>query len=333
MSESIVRNAVVELEIGHLDLSHAVLRIDDVQTQSRLALSMELYGQLLPVVVARVDERHILIDGFARIHVLRRQGKDTALALVLAGSEADAMLWCYRQHQGRRRTAIEEAWLVHELHLKQQQSLPQIATGLCRSTSWVSRRLGLVRTLPESIQRLVQRGTLCPHTAMRSLLPLARTNAEVANDIAQITKNERLSSRQVARLCAGWRAGDKTQRQKLLAQPLLYLRLDEHVTETAASQLPALVRDFETLSAVTSRCCYLLRQPQKRLQAGAAEALLVGWPRVHRAFRELTGIVEEQTHVELRHQSRDSLASQQKDGHSDDCKLPQDLSRCSAASP
>jgi len=312
VSTLLVDNPVVELELRQLDLSHADLRIVDSASQSRLVLSIEAQGQLLPVVVVREGSRHVLVDGFARVRALRRLGKDTATALVLARSEAEAMLWCYRQQQGRRPTAIEEAWLVHELHTKQKQPLPQIAVGLSRSTSWVSRRLGLARTLPDTIQQLVRQGAISPHAAMRTLLPLARANGDAANDIARIAKTEQLSSRQVARLCAGWRASDNEQRKKLLAQPRLYLRLDEHLADkqTSESELPTLVRDFETLTAIARRCSHLLRQPHRRVQAGAIEALLVGWPRVCRAFRELTQIVEEQSHVELRHQSCDSHATQ-----------------------
>jgi len=241
--------------------------------------------------------------------------------------------WCWLTAKQRRCSGViasnkvgdpppsKMAWLVHELHLSQRQPLPQIAAGLCRSTSWVSRRLGLVRTLPEAIQQLVRQGAVSPHAAMRTLLPLARANADVAHDITQIAKTEQLSSRQISRLCAGWRAGDPAQRQKLLAQPRVYLRLDEHLAEkwfvnhssasqTAESELPTLVRDFETLTAIARRCSHLLRQPARRVQAGSIEALLVGWPRVCRAFRELTQIVEEQSHVELRHKGRDSHATQ-----------------------
>ena len=303
---------IVELELGQLDLRHADLRIVDAPAQSRLVSSIATQGQLLPIVVVRVGERNVVVDGFARVRAIRRLGQDTVTAMVLACSEADAMLWCYRQQQGRRLTAIEEAWLVHELHVQQRQALPQIATELARSTSWVSRRLGLVRALPEAIQRLVRQGAITPHAAMRTLLPLARANAEAASELAQIARAEQLSSRQITRLCAAWRAGDKAQRQKLLEQPRQYLRLDEHVADrqAAAAAPPPLVRDFETIASIARRCCQLLRQPQKRIQFGATEALLVGWPRVCRAVRELTQIVEEQTHVELRHQSRDSVTTQ-----------------------
>jgi ParB/RepB/Spo0J family partition protein len=312
VSETFVDNPIVELELRQLDLSHAALRIVDSSSQSRLMVSIETQGQLLPVVVVQQDQRHILIDGFARVRALRRLGKDTVLALVLGCNEADALLWCYRQGQGRRPTAIEEAWLVHELHSHQHQGLPEIAMGLSRSKSWVSRRLGLVRTLPETIQQLVRQGAVSPHAAMRTLLPLARANADAAHDIAAIAKTEQLSSRQLSRLCAAWRAGDAAQRQQLLAEPRLYLRLDEHLGEkqTAACELPALVRDFETLTAIARRCTHVLRHPERCAKAGAVEALLVGWPRVCRAFRELTHIVEEQTHVELRHPGCDSHATQ-----------------------
>lgn len=312
MSNTPVDNPIVELELGQLDLSHADLRIVDSGSQSKLMVSIEAQGQLLPVVVIRDRTRYVLIDGFARVRALRRLHKDTATALILACSETEAMLWCYRQQQGRRPTAIEEAWLVHELHMKQRQPLSVIAAGLSRSASWVSRRLGLARTLPDTIQQLVRQGAIVPHAAMRTLLPLARANGAVADNIAQIAKAEQLSSRQIARLCAGWRASDNEQRKQLLAQPRLYLRLDEHLAakQMSESELPVLVRDFESLTAIARRCSHLLRHPQRPVQAGATEALLVGWPRVCRAFRELTQIVEEQSHAELRHQSRDSHATQ-----------------------
>jgi len=44
------------------------------------------------VVVVRQDNRNILIDGFARARALRRLGKDTVWALMLAHSEAEALL-------------------------------------------------------------------------------------------------------------------------------------------------------------------------------------------------------------------------------------------------
>lgn len=287
---------VVELELSRLDLRYRGLRISDPQGVVRLAAALGPDGQVAPVLVIQPAAAPILIDGFVRVAALRRLGRDTVPALVLSLTEQEGLSFSYRQHQGRRPTALEEGWLVQELHLNHGQALAAVASGLERSTSWASRRLGLVRELPEPIQELVRRGGISAHGAMRSLLPLARANADAAVRLGTIAREEQLTTRQLGRICAAWRAGDGAQRAQILARPRLYLRLDEHVTaKSQQAKLPALVRDFETMLAIARRACRTLCDADKREQAGATEALLVVWPRTCGAFRELTQVVEEQT--------------------------------------
>jgi hypothetical protein len=287
---------VIELELSRLDLRYRSLRISDPQGAVRLAAALGPEGQVAPVLAIQPAATPILIDGFVRVAALRRLGRDTVPALLLLLTEGAALSFSYRQHQGRRPTALEEGWLVQELHEQQSQALGAVAAALERSTSWASRRLGLVRELPEPIQELVRSGAISAHGAMRSLLPLARANADAAVRLGTIARHERLTTRQLGRLCAAWRAGNAEQRKQLLAQPRLYLRLDEHVAaKTQQPELPALVRDFEAMQAIARRACRTLCDARKREKAGATEALLVVWPRTCGAFRELTQVVEEQT--------------------------------------
>lgn len=290
---------IVEIELSRLDLKHAELRICDPQLLRRLALSVEATGQQSPVVAVESTvspSRPVLVDGFLRVLAQRRLGMDTVSALLLPLTEAEGLSWCFRQQQGRRATAVEEGWLVQELHVHQRQPLAAVAAELERSTSWASRRLGLVRNLPEGIQQQVRKGAVSAHAAMRSLVPLARANAEAATALCKVACAEQLTSRQLNRLCAAWRAGDEQQRKQLLADPRLYLRLDEHISDkTAESRPPELVRDFEQLIATARRSHRTLRDWSRRDKAGANEALLVVWPRLCGAFRELTQAVEEQT--------------------------------------
>jgi hypothetical protein len=290
---------IIDVELSRLDLKHTGLRISDPHEVTRLVIALEAQEQLAPVLVVGHQAQPVLIQGFEQVVALRRLGRDTVRALVVPLTEQEALTWCYRQQQGRRPSAIEEGWLVQELHVGQGQPLAVIAIGLGRSTSWVSRRLGLVRELPDAVQEQIRRGAVSPHAAMRSLLPLARANGEAATKLARIARKEQLSTRELGRLCAAWRAGDSVQREELLAKPRLYLRLDEHVSQqTRQAEKPALVRDFELLTAVARRARRTLCDAQQREQAGAIEALLVVWPRVCGAFRELTQVVQEQTHVE-----------------------------------
>lgn len=289
---------MVELELSHLDLRYQSLRIAEPQGVVRVMAALGSERQAAPVFVVQPESTPILIDGFVRVAALRQLGRDTVRAVVLPFSEAEALSFRYRQHRGRRPTALEEGWLVHELHVAQGRELACVASELERSTSWASRRLGLVRELPEPLQELVRLGKLSAHGAMRSLLPLARANAEAAVELGTIARREQFTTRQLGRLCAAWRAGDVKQREQLLAMPRLYLRLDEHVsTKSRRPEPPALVRDFEALQAVARRACRILRDAHQREHAGATEALLVVWPRACGALRELTLVVEEQTHA------------------------------------
>lgn len=290
----------LELELWQLDLKYAALRICEPQAVTALATSLERHGQLAPVLAISVEPKPILIDGFLRMAALRRCGRDTVTALLLPLSETEALAWSYRQRRGRRPTALEEGWLVETLLRDHEQSLPTIATRLERSTSWVSRRLGLVRELPDEIQEQVRRGTLSAYAAMRSLLPLARTNAEGAIQLAKVACQEQLTTRQLDRLCAAWRAAAPEQRQQLLERPRGYLQLDAHVSQQNAQRetKPTLVRDFETLAAITQRSTRTLCDASRRDQAGATEAMLVVWPRVASAFRRLTQAVEDHTHAQ-----------------------------------
>ena len=55
--------------------------------------------------------------------------------------------------------------------------------ALGRSTSWASRRLGLVEAMPDGVLELVRRGEVGAWSAMKHLLPLARANATALDTI------------------------------------------------------------------------------------------------------------------------------------------------------
>ena len=54
-----------------------------------------------------------------------------------------------------------------------------------RSTSGVSRRLGLVELLPASVQQQVRDGVIAAHVAMKFLVPVARSRPEDCRRMAE----------------------------------------------------------------------------------------------------------------------------------------------------
>ncbi len=105
-------------------------------------------------------------------------------------------------------SALEQGWLLRELHERFALSCGELARRFDKSESWVSRRLALVTELPEAVQALVRSGAIGAHAAMKYLVPLARANdADCAGALPDAVAPHRLSSRQVAVLYAAWAAG------------------------------------------------------------------------------------------------------------------------------
>jgi ParB family chromosome partitioning protein len=298
-----------QVELWQLEQPYADLRIRSPQQVARLTASLLEEGQRAPlVIIAGVEsERYVLIDGHTRVRALRRAGDDVARALIVPLDAAEALGWSYRLETGTRRTAIEEGWLVRELTLC-GRSLGEVAELVGRSKSWVSRRLGLVEELPESVQALVRTGALSAHAAMKSLLPLARANAQAAEQLAEGARREELTSRQIEVVCRGWHAARGPERERIVAEPRLYLEVTEQLARGKDRERPALVRDFELLCAVARRSERVLRRGDDD-ESGAREALTVVWPRTEHAIELLAVAVEERNDAGAGHETGDPAPS------------------------
>jgi hypothetical protein len=65
--------------------------------------------------------------------------------------EPEALLLDRCPRRGEHDTALEEGWLLVELEQRFGDGLEELARRFDRSTGWVSRRMGLVELLPESV--------------------------------------------------------------------------------------------------------------------------------------------------------------------------------------
>jgi ParB/RepB/Spo0J family partition protein len=223
-SASSLSLGTLEIELAHLALDYTHLRARDVRAEALLTASIEREGQQHPVLVVQRTDGHVLIDGYRRVRALKHLRRDTVVVLVTGSSEADALVYSHRLTTGRRQSALEEGWLVHELREHAGRSLDQIATLLGRSKSWVSRRLGLACALPESVAEVARRGALPAHGVMRSLVPLARANGKHAEQIVATLASSRPTTRQLAALWSAYRRSDTEQRARIASEPALLIR-------------------------------------------------------------------------------------------------------------
>jgi ParB family chromosome partitioning protein len=273
-----------EVEWARLEEPYAHLRVRDACAESRLASSLAEQGQRTAVlVVVRAPAHYALIDGYRRVRALRRLGHDTATALVLGIAEPDALAYCHTLETGRRRSALEDGWLIRELVEARAHELERVAMLLGRSKGWVSRRLGLVRALPPTVQEAVRRGLLPPHAAAMSLLPLSRGNRAQCERLVERLGNERISTRQAQALYAAWKRGDGEQRQRIVDAPHLFLSAiaaaPPAVPVEPEDPIRHLVRDLDAASNASWRARESFRRAQAHDVAVGRDA------RVLRAWR------------------------------------------------
>jgi len=251
----------MQIEINQLDLRYASLRIIEPRQQSNLTASLHSEGQQVEVltVAGGAGQSYILIDGYRRVAALQSLGRDTVEAVVLPVNEITGLVLCHRLSESRRRSILEEGWLLHEMVTVHGKSQSELSVLLHRSRSWISRRLSLVRLLPQSVQETVRKGRMPPQAAMKYLVPLARANKGQCRDLVTNLGRGGISVRQMHRIYLCWKKSAPEKRISLVANPRLYLKiLDEADLKAEVGGgddrvKNDLMKDLEILIAVSRR--------------------------------------------------------------------------------
>jgi len=291
---------VMQIEWHQIELKYQRLRIVDARFQARLMASLVTDGQQRPVLMVESPEtiseqRYVLIDGYVRVAALRRLGRDTVDATVLPTDEVEALFFAHRLDGQRTRSMLEQAWLLRELVEEHARTRAMLARELGRTMSWVSRRLALVRILPDEVQEAVRSGRIPAHAAMKCLVPLARANTAGAIQLARRLGKEPVTVRQIERLYGAWRAGDGEQRERILAEPRLFLKTIEELERhqagdgISASGLPGAMGAKEHAQALLGQLRVIragCRRAGDHLDAGALGAGAVVLGDVRRAFAD-----------------------------------------------
>ena len=234
--ESALSNGrAVELEFHQLDLRYERLRVRQPARERRLLASLADAGQQTPIVVVTTAATHVVVDGHKRVRCLRRLHRDTVTAVVWEMPEPEALIFRQVLHTDATDSALEQGWLLRTLHDDHRVALDVLARRFDRSLSWVSRRLSLVRTLPEAIQQHVHDGQLVAHAAMKYFVPLARANAADSVRLAEAIAPHGLTTRQIGQLYQVYVTGPEATRALVLTDPLLVLRLARPTRSSRAS--------------------------------------------------------------------------------------------------
>jgi ParB family transcriptional regulator, chromosome partitioning protein len=321
----------MQLEFPQLDRRYEGLRTRHPQRERRLLASLSASGQQVPIVVVRgsESERYVVVDGFKRMRALSRLGTDTVLGTCWELSEPEALIADRLLCGSERASALEQGWLLRDLVDRFALRPDELARRFDRSVSWVSRRLGLVRDLPQAVQERVREGQIVPHAAMKYLLPLARANVADCLALLAALRGERPSSRAMGRLYLAYLAGDARTRERLIADPLLFLRVDAERQRPPCDASGQLLGDLRGLVAILRRVRRRLEgchdEPLQAEAHAQAEVLLAR----ARGEMERIGRVwpEEGSDAGRAHAAGDSAAAGAGARDADDCAGASDLAR------
>jgi len=327
----------MQLEFHQLDRRWEHLRVRRPDRQRRLLASLAEAGQQTPiVVVALADQpgRYLVIDGYKRIGALQQLGRDTVEAVVWPMSEAEALVLDRSLRFSAQETALEQGWLLAELEQRFGYGLEELARRFDRSVSWVSRRLKLVELLPDAIQQQVREGRIAAHLAMKFLVPMARIRLQDCEPMAAAFAKHRCDTRQAGQLYAAWRDGSAVIRQRILAEPELFLKAQRQV-EPAAPSAPAaaLLRDLEMVVAIVNRASR--RVAGAGMDRSQCEDARRKIDRVRHQLNHLTEQIqkEQEEHVEPSATSHDSGTEHAGSNQTGDRADPGNLALDGAQSP
>jgi len=310
----------MDLEIHQLDLRYESLRVLNPRGERKLLASIGDTEQLVPISVVEDDElshdepqRYVVLDGFARVRVLRRLGRDTVRAVAWNVTVLEALLLARSLRSSERETTLEQAWLLAELARRFDLDEEELARKFDRSLSWVSRRLALVRELPESVHEEIRRGRIVPHAAAKYLVPMARANRGDCERLARAIAKEDLSTRDIGQLYAGWRDGSATTRERLIENPNLFLRVRRSADATSPAPEELELRDALLKEAGVIGAA--IRRGKGRLRQRAEDELTpVDFEDVSSSFRVAQSEIWRLIELVENHKEASDVGSEHKDG-------------------
>ena len=316
----------MDLEFHQLDLRYESLRVRRQDRERRLLASLAEHGQQVPIVVVAIAEdpnRFVVIDGYKRIRVLRKLGRDTVTVAVWDMPETEALILDRSLRTAEGETALEQGWLLSELYRSLEMSLEDLARRFDRSKSWVSRRLALVGELPESVQQYVRLGKIGAHAAMKYLVPIARTNKLSCERLADEIARNQFSTSEVGLIYDAWRKGPIYVQNNILDSPKLFLRTRREIEEYDPESVDAgkeLLRNLDMVGGIARRTARQWKEAARTMNDAEREN---AWLCLQQAIDDLTRlsnkIEKENSYVESESADGNTGTAPEGSGNAPDC--------------
>jgi hypothetical protein len=123
---------------------------------------------------------------------------------------------------------------------------------------------------------------------MKYLVPLARANKRHCERLVASLGDARVSVRELGALYVAWRRADRAGKERIVAEPLLFLRALASTQPDAAAEPPSLHKDLTALAVIAWRA-------SRRVRDGGrfTAELTKAWCTASEALAALSAAIEE----------------------------------------
>jgi ParB family transcriptional regulator, chromosome partitioning protein len=207
-----------QVKLKQMDMSLSSLRIVRPRDLDKMRESLQMSGQLNPVILRKHEGLLQILDGFKRWHSAERLGWDSLQAMILdiPITQGKALMLSYNRVT-RSLFDYDEALVIHSLskeHMMDQAGISRL-TGYSRS--WVCRRLALIEKLSVGVRDQLRMGVISNSHA-RSIVGLPRGNQQ---EITRIIVDNNISCRDSAVLIDKFlQASTSREQQYVLSHPM-----------------------------------------------------------------------------------------------------------------
>lgn len=232
----IINKQSKELDLHRIQLRFAHMRLQKSATWQRLLSSIGQVGQKVPVVVVPdANGDFILLDGYLRVKALQHCRQDTVMSEIWECDPQHGLLQVLAGLQQRPWEAIEEAYLLQEL-INYGMTPQAISAQIGRDPSFISRRLQLLSIGSDELLTAITERKISAWAGSRILAPLARANMAHATHLIAHLQGKTYSTRQLQQFYVHYQNSNKTVRERMVANPDLFLQSLENQEKSEATQ-------------------------------------------------------------------------------------------------
>lgn len=245
-----MKNLIQEIALTEIGETYATLRIIHPKSERAIEKSLEMFGQISPVVCVKTGSGIELVDGFKRLRASRHLKWPTIKTLFLETTLRAGKAGMIRLNRiSRSITDLEEAMILQSLHRDDGLSQVEIGVILGRDKSWVSRRLSLIERLADEVRKNVELG-LISSSVGRELARLPRGNQP---EVLPVFLKHRLGKREAEKLVRILLSSRKGDWEKILSNVWNVISHNEPSAVTTLSGFSRRLDDLRVLQEAISR--------------------------------------------------------------------------------